>query len=261
MKIIDNHTHLFNKEIYEEYAKKHKDKISKSIVLSWHHENLEDVLNFVNSKKNLFFVGNVDMNKNVFLQIKDLEKLFKKNKNVGIKLYPGYQYFYSNDKKIKPIADLCVKFNKPLIFHMGDVWDEHGNALLKYSHPSYIDDLANMFPKCKIIISHFGFPYMLETANIVSKNENVYTDISGVFDVGTNKDMNKMIKQYVKDLKRILNYYPDIKNKIMFGTDYSGETTPLNAIVPYIKVVKKVFSKKEQENVFYKTAEIIYGLE
>lgn len=54
------------------------------------------------------------------------------------------------------------------------------------------------------------------------------------------------------------NYFPNIKSKIMFGTDYGGEDTPLREINPYINLVKKVFSKKEQDSVFYQLAEKVY---
>ena len=69
-----------------------------------------------------------------------------------------------------------------------------------------------------------------------------------------------MLNQYIKDLQRIFNYFPNVKAKTMFGTDYSGEDTPLNEIEPYIKLVESIFTKEEQESVFYKLAEKVYGL-
>ena len=185
--------------------------------------------------------------------------LFRSNKLFGIKLYPGYQYFYPSDEKVYPIAELCQKYNKPLIFHSGDVWNPEGGAILKYTHPIYIDELAVKFPKCKIIISHFGFPYHLETANIVSKNENVYTEISGTLDeCDSDEEVINMSNQYIKDLQRVFAYFPNVKEKTMFGTDYGGENTPLNLIEPYIEVVESVFSKKEQQNVFSGLAEKLF---
>ncbi len=67
-----------------------------------------------------------------------------------------------------------------------------------------------------------------------------------------------MLNQYIQDLTRVFNYFPTIKSKIMFGTDFAGEDTTLNLVAPYIKLVEHVFSGKEQENVFYKLAEKIF---
>lgn len=256
--IIDIHTHIYNEKEYKEYFAKAKS-ISKCLVMRWYEFNLEEFLKFIDTKDKLFPVGAIDMSRNVIEQIKNHRELFKKQKIFGIKLYSGYQYFYPSDKKIYPIARLCEKYNRPLIFHCGDVWDPKNKSLLKYSHPIYVDELAVKFPRCKIIISHFGFPYFFETANVVSKNKNVYTDISGTIDkTATKKEMGNRIKQYAADMKRVFNYFPDIKNKVMFGTDFSGDDTPLNLVKPYIETVKKVFFKKEQENIFYKLAEELF---
>ena len=67
-----------------------------------------------------------------------------------------------------------------------------------------------------------------------------------------------MRNQYLNDLIRVFNYFPDIKQKIMFGTDFGGEQTPLNLVNPYIDLVNKLFAKKERESVFHALAEKIY---
>ncbi|MBI4448284.1 amidohydrolase family protein [Candidatus Woesearchaeota archaeon] len=257
--VIDVHTHIFNEKIYRDYLRKSGSKVSKMLVLHWYKSDFSQVSKFCETKKNLFLIGNVDFDKGTNNQLKHLERLLKKNKIFGIKLYPGYQYFYPSDKKVYPVAKLCQKYGKPLIFHSGDVYNPEGGALLKYSHPIHIDALAVKFPKCKMIISHFGFPYLMETANIVSKNGNVYTDISGtIMQCGSDKELKRLLSQYEADLGRVFSYFPNIKHKIMFGTDYGGEHTPLNLVQPYIWLVKKVFSKKEQKSVFYKTANKLF---
>ncbi|MBU2219393.1 amidohydrolase family protein [Patescibacteria group bacterium] len=110
-----------------------------------------------------------------------------------------------------------------------------------------------------MVISHIGFPHHIDAANVLSKNENVYSEVSGTLDeCETKKEATDMLNQYAKDLERVFNYFPNVKSKIMFGTDYGGEDTPLKEIDPYINLVKKVFSKKEQDNVFYKLADKIF---
>jgi len=267
--IIDTHTHIFDENVYKSYIAKSKDKIDKILTIHYkvtHNEKgeiekvkLEDLINFAQSKDNLYTIGSVDVDGDINKQLEFLSGLFEEKKIFGIKLYPGYQHFYPSDEKIYPVAELCQKYNKPLVFHSGDVYDFEGKAVLKYSHPIHIDGIAVKFPKCKIVIAHFGFPYHVEAANVVSKNQNVYTEISGTIDkTDTNEDAENLLNQYTKDLQRVFNYYPDVKAKTMFGTDYGGEHTLLNQIEPYKELVRRIFSKDEKENVFHKLAEDVF---
>ncbi len=258
--ITDIHTHIYTEKIYKSYLSKATQTINKILVMAQYEDDLKKLLSFTVKKDNLYVVGSVDIEKNIGKQLNLLREFFQEKKIYGIKLYPGYQYFYASDKRMDLIARFCQEYNRPLILHSGDVYDIDNRAILKYSHPIYVDELANRNPKCKIVVSHFGFPYFLEAANVVSKNKNVYTDISGVIDDKSFSLSEKkaLFTQYIDDLTRVFSYFPDIKKKVMFGTDYSGEKTSLNEIDPYIAIVKHIFSKEEQKNVFYKLADELF---
>jgi len=257
--IIDAHTHIHNEQILKDYSTKGGRRISRSVVMAWYKDSLEELLKFVDKHKNLVVVGTIDVFGDLGGQLKNIEELFKRKRAVGLKLYPGYQHFYPSDKEIWPIAELCQEYERPLIFHSGDVYDPEGSALLKYTEPIYIDELAVKFPQCKIIVSHFGFPYFLETAMIMSRNANVYTELSGVIDSSeTLREKKRKLIEYVQDLERVFAYYPNLKSKVMFGTDYGGEDTPLNLVQPYIDLVQRVFIGKERKNVFYRLAEKLF---
>ncbi len=258
--ITDIHTHIFDEQIYDDYFKKVGHRVDRVIsIYHWLTEDkagnqvayeLDELLALAQSKKNLFVIGAINIEKDIQKQLERLEDLLKNKKIVGIKMYPAYQYFYPSDELVHPVAELCQKYDKPLVFHSGDVFDMEGKAILKYSHPIHVDALAVAYPNCKIIIAHFGFPYNLETANVVSKNKNVYTDISGTIDVIDNKKQMKILRdQYIVDLKRACAYFPDVKKKTMFGTDYSGESTALDQVSGFIDVMNKLFSKEERESV------------
>ncbi len=267
--IIDMHTHIYNEEMWGSYQKRMgKNKVQKVIVIPWCNNNISDeldtdtLLQFTDKHPELFALGSIDMDGDLKKQLVHYENLLKKNKIVGIKLYPGYQHFYASDKKVFPIAKLCEKYNKPLVFHSGDVYDKECVAHLKYSHPIYMDELATEFPKTKIVISHFGFPYLLETANILMKNQNVFSDISGTIEVDDSMTsphhVKDMVRQYIEDLKRVFTWYPKVKQKVMFGTDYCGEDMRLNQVGPYMEVINKLFSSKERQHVYFDLAEKIY---
>lgn len=263
--IIDVHTHIFNAQSRDSYQKKLKGSDYKVIALPWFNQNqpgwldMNQLLEFVKGEANIFAAGTVDMLGDIAKQLLILEELFKEKKIVGIKLYPGYQHFYPNDSKVIPIAELCAKYKKPLIFHTGDFYDPGNCALLKFSNVLHIDELANKCPRATIVISHFGFPYLLETANIVARNPNVYADISGTIDdCGSARDIKKLTKQYISDLQRALTYFPSVKMKILFGTDFVADHLSLNKVQPYCKVITSLLNKKEQENAFHLLAQKLY---
>ena len=263
---IDIHTHVSTKEQWASYQKKAKGQVAKIISLSWCFKDsptepdVETLLKFTKTEPDIFVAGSINMDEGLDQQLKRHEELFQQKKIIAIKLYPGYQPFYPYEDSVTAIAELCAKYNKPLIFHSGDFYDIHGTALLKYAHPLHIDELARRCPNTKIVISHFGFPHFFDTAGIVSQHDNVYTDISGTIDDSgsTKRALNNLVKQYIADLQRVFNYYPNIKNKVMFGTDFAGEKTPLKHVEPYIKVIKSLFTKREQANAFHDLAEKIY---
>jgi uncharacterized protein len=259
LKIIDIHTHIFGQEDYAAYFSK-APEVSKALVLIDYQKiaGMDALIDLAEKKGNLFIVGAVDMNGHIEEQLKRLEGLFRAKKIVGIKLYPGYQYFYPFEERVFPIAELCQKYGKPLVFHSGATLSTEGNALLKYSHPIHVDDLAVRFPKCKIVISHFGFPWLSETATIIYKNGNVYTDISGTIESFDKAEVEVLLDQYAKDLARVFFYYPETRERVMFGTDFSGQDSSLCEVRPYIELVKRVFPKTLRENVFRKLAENLF---
>ena len=111
--IIDIHTHIYKDKEYQDYFKRAKKQVAKVLTLDYKKETpgLKNLINFVQKKKNFFVIATVDTNKNINQQLKNLETHFKKKEILGIKLYPGYEYFYPSDKKIQPIAKLCQKYN------------------------------------------------------------------------------------------------------------------------------------------------------
>lgn len=267
--ITDIHTHIFTEDDYANYFAKADGRVKKAVVI--HNGtrvntegfaepmSLEETSDFVAGKDNLALIGNFDAEKEAAPQTQQLKSLFEESKMVGIKIYPGYQYFNASDEVWNPVAELCRKYNKPLVIHTGDVYSYEGTAILKYAHPIHVDGLAYRFPDLKIVMAHFGFPYFMEAANVVSKNANVYTDISGTLDAAdTREEERAMYEQYAADLKRVFKYFPDIRRKVMFGTDYGGEHTPLHQFEPYVLLTKDVFNKDEQPHVFRSLARSLF---
>ena len=274
---IDAHTHLFTENIRASYFAKAKGRIDKAIVLHYptllnndiskqRPYPLEELLTFAEGKQELAVVASVSMNEELEPQLQKLESLFREGKIVGLKLYIGYQHFYPDDERVGPVAKLCAKYSRPLIFHTGDVYDPDGIALLKYARPLPIDDVASRHPETPIIIAHFGFPYLLEAATIASKNDNVYVDISGTLDDiedATGAEKTRLIKeekeQYVQELRRVYAFFPSLRFKTLFGTDYAGEETSLCLVDPYFELMDTVFTGTDRQSVEEGVAAKLFG--
>lgn len=103
-----------------------------------------------------------------------LERAFGDLKLWGLKLHPSRQKFYPNDERLQPLYDLCQRYDKPVLFHAGMSWEP--DTLTKYARPDAFEELAASRGQLRICLAHFGWPWVRETAMLMLKYPNVYTD-------------------------------------------------------------------------------------
>jgi predicted TIM-barrel fold metal-dependent hydrolase len=258
VKIIDCHTHpLFEDKELKKFAKEanvnfsfkglleelKRNDVERILAISIHDEKNNRIIEELAEKNN--FIGPI--------YFFDVEKMNKKSlrvfeekieKFLGVKITPGRQSFYPNEKKCEKIYKIAEKYDKPVIIHSGDPF--YPKARIKYSHPIHIDDVAVEHPNLKIVIAHSGNPWIEDTVEIAYKNENVFLDVSGWF-------FKEISGQYFKIMKERLNFilsYLESCDKILFGTDW-----PLIKIEKYVDFIKKCeLSKSELERIMYKNA-------
>lgn len=261
--IIDAHTHIQTNQDLAFYESVYQPRaflcfnFFKGFANGEFDDNIANFDHFlVNHPQKLFEIFAFDMHCDLFPQIQQLqEKLKRTNCIKGVKFYTGYQHFYPTDPRLESVYNLCAKLDLPVIFHNGALYEfPKSTAMLKYAKPIYVDEVAVSYPSTKFVITHTGFPDILETATIVSKNANVYTDLSGVIDEPS------CYEQYQSDLQKAVNYYPCLNEKAMFGTDYISPKNALSEITRYIDLVETVFPEKAQENVFFHTANRLFKL-
>lgn len=259
--IIDSHTHVGDKShtardllsSMDEAGIDYAMLIADSAPLE-DGMNIDQVVKICEENPRLKAIGDVEYKTLDDSQIQKLVSYFKENKIHGVKLYPGYEDFYPLDEKLFAFYEWCQKLGKSVIFHKGML--QIGLAgRLKQSHPLNIDDLANRFPELKIIMAHFGNPWVVDAAAVALKNKNVYVDVSGYFAVGA-PIPQKAVDFFVEDLTYFKNFVGDFK-KCLFGTDW-----PLYSQKEYLDAVRQLpFTEEEKELVFWKNAKEIFGLE
>lgn len=166
---------------------------------------------------------------------------------VGLKIYAGYYHFYLLDPVYTPIYELAWKYDLPVVIHTGDTYSTQG--LLKYAHPLLVDELAVRYPEVKFIIAHLGNPWLMDTAEVLYKNKNVYADLSGL-QVGDAKLFQRFCSQelYLNMFRSSL-ILADAYDKLVYGSDW-----PLAPIDIYIDFIKLIIPEEHHEAVFYKNA-------
>ena len=118
---------------------------------------------------------------------------------------PTYQAMDPLAKECWPIYELAAQFKVPVMFHCGGAY----TGSLEFANPWRLDKIARELPELKIVIAHFGQPYMEETAVMMRKNENIFADISARTHRPWQLYNGIMIAHEYKVVERIL-----------FGTDY-----------------------------------------
>ena len=175
------------------------------------------------------------------------EEAIKKHNIKGLKIYLGYIHMFPQDKAYLPFYRLAEKYNLIVVFHTGDTFSSKGK--LKYSHPLNVDEVAVDFPKVSFVIAHFGEPWLMDTAEILYKNPNVYADLSGLM-IG---DLSKYKKYYPDRVRKALEFCG--YDKVMYGTDW-----PLAPMDKYIKLIKRIIPKEHQQKVFFDNANKLFQL-
>ncbi|MED1953809.1 amidohydrolase family protein [Brevibacillus centrosporus] len=176
-----------------------------------------------------------------------LDEDLKKPNAVGLKIYLGYYPFYAYDSVYDPVYALAAKHQVPVVFHTGDTYSERG--LLKYSHPLTLDEVAVKHREVNFMMAHFGDPWVLDGAEVVYKNRNMFADLSGLM-VGDAANCQRLKDSplFFAHLRHAITYC-DHYEKFLFGTDW-----PLAPIQPYIQFVQELIPGEYHEDVFYKTA-------
>lgn len=123
----------------------------------------------------------------------------------GLKISPTYQAIDPNSKQCYELYEIAVAHDVPVMFHCGGGY----SGSLEFSDPCLLDKVALTYPRLKIIVAHFGQPYMEQTAILMRKNENVYADMSARTHRPWQLYNGMMIAHEYK-----------VSDRLLFGTDF-----------------------------------------
>jgi uncharacterized protein len=259
--IIDAHTHIdrANKVDWtpeQLLAGMDEAGIDYSLVISNHvtEAPIDKVLAVTKPFSRFKVIGNVEYETFGSEQVEKLTKHLEKREIVGVKLYPGYENYFPNDEKFDPLFSYCEKNGHPIMIHTG-VLMVGCKGFSKQAHPLVVDEIAAKYPKLKIVIAHFGNPWIIDTIAVMWRNANVYTDLSGFF--GEFKPLRPLeVEGFLERMEQARKLLVGFK-KCIFGTDW-----PLYNQKEYIEAVRKIpMTDEEAEKVFYKNALEVFNLD
>jgi len=179
---------------------------------------------------------------------------------VAFKGYLGYIHAGPDHSGYEPYIRLAAKYGLPFVFHTGDTWSL--KARLSFAHPLGVDAVATKFPEVRFVLAHFGNPWLIDAAEVIFKNDNVWADLSGlcvVDETMLNTFLNDANRPevvpggvIVSDLRKALAF-AERYDRVLYGTDW-----PLAPMAAYRRFIEFVIPKQHHEKVFRTNSEQLF---
>jgi uncharacterized protein len=110
----------------------------------------------------------------------DDQSVVKLTEQLGLKgfvLYCAVSGFHPTHTRAMRFYEVAQEASLPVFFHNSGHALTPG-AVLEYSQPHLLDEVARAFPKLKIIIGSMGVPFVDQTLAMATKHENVFADLT-----------------------------------------------------------------------------------
>lgn len=263
--IIDCHTHINNyhdetreslQECLDNLQKAmRRNRIDIALVLTSYKDvpgrpSTRRAVEATRDLKNVYVVAGMSYLNFQPDQLDELRDYLKDGVVRGFKLYPGYEPFYPNDPKLEPVFSAAAEFQVPVMIHSGDTYTPKGKV--KYSHPLHVDEVAVDHPDVNFVICHIGNPWIRDCMEVVYKNANVYTDISGLV-LGNFSDRFEVFMR--KQIQEMLLFGVEPDN-VLFGTDW-----PISSMESYLLFMDELkVPVKEKQKIMYENAARLFKL-
>lgn len=221
-----------------------------SYIVSPHRPSAAQVIKAIETYRNLGVVAGISFKHYRERDIRELADFLQDGMVKGLKLYPGYEPFYPHDSRLRVVYDLAEEFGVPVMIHSGDTYSPTGK--IKFSHPIEIDEVAVDHPNVKFVICHLGNPWLVDCMEVVYKNKNVYTDISGLV-LG---EFTEAFEDYMEEQIEDVILYAGEPGKFLFGSDW-----PICSMKSYVKFVREMkMEEVHRRMMLYENARRLFKL-
>ena len=108
--------------------------------------------------------------------LRDVERWIEEHGFRGLSLRPFMIGLPPTDRHYYPFYEKCVELGVPLSMHASANWTTSRPSDL--GHPRHFDVVACDFPELKLILSHAGYPWVLEACLLAWKHPNLYLELA-----------------------------------------------------------------------------------
>lgn len=264
--IIDCHTHLNNYHDESNHslaadlalllAEMRRHRVDVSLVLTSYkvspgRPSAREVVEATRDLPNIHVIAGISWQTFCPADVEELRSLLTAGAIKGLKLYPGYEPFYPGDPKLTPAYLLAEEFDVPVMIHTGDTYAPTGKV--KFAHPLHVDEVAVDFPRVKFLICHLGNPWFRDCMEVVYKNDNVYTDISGL----TLGQFTDRFEAYMRQQLKEMILWGVNPNKLLYGTDW-----PLASMESYLAFMEELkLPPGDKDMLFFENAAALFKLD
>jgi predicted TIM-barrel fold metal-dependent hydrolase len=202
----------------------------------------------------LHAIGAADPRRTDAEHLRGVEAALEAGQVRALKGYLGYLHFGPDHPGYRPYYELAERFKVPFIFHTGDTYSPR--ARLRFAQPLLVDDVAVDHPKANFVLAHLGNPWLLDAAEVVYKNFNVWADLSGLA-VGDAESFRAPEKQ--ETLQEVLDgvrrafRYAERPNRFLYGSDW-----PLAPLHPYLEFIKSAIPEIYHPLVFEDNSRVLF---
>jgi predicted TIM-barrel fold metal-dependent hydrolase len=108
--------------------------------------------------------------------LRELERLVRERGFRGLSLRPFMIGLPADDRHYYPFYAKCVELGIPLSIHTSANWS--AQTINDLGHPRHLDPVARDFPELRIVLSHGGYPWVLEACLLAWKYPHVYLELA-----------------------------------------------------------------------------------
>jgi predicted TIM-barrel fold metal-dependent hydrolase len=189
-------------------------------------------------------------------QMRRVEKTVTTGLVRGLKAYLGYLPFPPDHAGYRPYYEVAERHNLPVIFHTGDTYSPY--AKVRFAHPLMVDDVAVDHPKVRFVLAHLGNPWLIDAAEVIYKNLNVWADLSGlaIGPAESFQDLERLeiLQDVILGVQRAFRY-AERPNRFLYGSDW-----PLVPMAVYRPFISAAVPSPYHSQVFEENARTLFRI-
>ncbi len=188
--------------------------------------------------------------------LRPLETAIASRQILALKVYLGYTRHAPDHAGFRAYYELAGRYRIPVFLHTGSPYSPR--ARLRLAHPLLADDLAVEHPDVRFILSHFGNPWLLDAAEVIRKNVNVWADLSGLAS-GIGEELPSVEREeFLHDQATALRrafLYAERPNRFLYSSDW-----PLVPMRAYRDFIRSALPEAHRQQVFHDNAHALFRI-